>query len=92
MTEVLNGLQGTVCLVDDILISAATEKEYTQWLYAVLNRIDNAGIAINRSKCQFYCSQKSFSGYVIDKKGLRPDPAKSAPLGNFPACKCVAEV
>ena len=36
--------------------------------------------------------QISFCGYVIDKEGLRPDPAKTEALNNMPACKNVADV
>ena len=78
--------------MDDILFISATKKEHTQWLCAVFNCIQDAGITLNKSKCQFYRSQISFCRYVIDKGGLRPDSAKTEALNNMPACKNVADV
>ena len=92
MAKVLCGQQGTVCLMDNILIFAVNRKEHTQRLYAVLNRIQDAGITLNKSKCQFYCPQIIFCGYVIGKEGIQSDPAKMEALNNMPACKNVADI
>ena len=39
MSEVLAGLQGTICIMDDILVYGANEEEHSQGLYTVLNRL-----------------------------------------------------
>ena len=53
MTEILVGLQETICMMDDILVYGANEEEHSQCLYAVLNHLQQAGITLNQSKCQF---------------------------------------
>ena len=64
MSEVLDGLQGTICMMDDILVYGANEEEHSQRLYAVLNRLQEAGITLNESKSQFNRSQVFFCGYA----------------------------
>ena len=44
MSEILAGLDGAVCLVDDILVYGATQEEHDSRLKAVLQRIRAAGL------------------------------------------------
>ena len=92
MTEVLNSLQGTICMMDDILVYVANEEEHSQYLYAVLNCFQEASITLNQSKCQFNGSHVFFCGYLISAKGLQPEPVKTEALNKMHACQTVAEV
>ena len=42
MSEILSGLEGVVCMVDDVLVHGRTQEEHDQRLDAVLARISNA--------------------------------------------------
>ena len=42
MNQILEGLDGVECNIDDILIHATTQEEYDRRLQAVLHRLDNA--------------------------------------------------
>jgi len=53
MSEVLQGLDGLVCLIDDILIYGKTLAEHDKRLTAVLLKIAEAGITLNEEKCEF---------------------------------------
>ena len=57
MMEILGRLQGSICMMDDILVFGANQKEHNQRLFTVLQRIQQAGITLNRSKCQFNRNQ-----------------------------------
>ena len=43
MSDILSGLTGAVCLVDDILLYGSTQEEHDEHLKAVLVRIRDAG-------------------------------------------------
>jgi hypothetical protein len=51
MSEVLSGLSGTVCLMDDILIHGTTREEHDERLRLVLQRLSNLGMTLNSEKC-----------------------------------------
>ena len=79
-------------MMDDILVFGANQQEQNQCLFAVLKRIQQARITLNRTKCQFNQNQNRFCRYVIDIAGIRPDSTKTQALNNMQACKNVADV
>ena len=74
MSKVLEGLEGTVCLIDDILVYGA--EEHDAQLRAVLKRLEAEGLTLNRDKCSFKATRVKFLGHVIDGSGISPDPEK----------------
>ncbi|KXJ11143.1 Transposon Tf2-9 polyprotein [Exaiptasia diaphana] len=76
MSEILSGLPGTLCLIDDTLIYVRTQQEHDERLNTALERIRAAGLTLNKEKCKFSQSQITFLGQVIDANGVRPDPSK----------------
>ena len=57
MSELLSDLEGVVCLMDDVLIHGKTASEHDERLEKVLHILQNAGMTLNKDKCQF--SQKA---------------------------------
>ena len=45
----LEGLQGALCLMDDILVYGRDQEDYDKKLEAVLQRIQSAGVTLNPS-------------------------------------------
>ena len=80
MNEILSGLPGVLCHVDDILVFGATPSEHDDRLRAVLERIKGAGITLNAEKFQFSQTRITFLGHVIDHHGISPDPRKTAAI------------
>ena len=76
MTELLTGLDGVVCMLDDVLIYGKSQEEHDQHLERALERIGNSGVTLNLDKCQFSKTSVRFLGQVIDAQGIRPDPDK----------------
>jgi len=76
MSEILSGLNGVVCLVDDILVYGKTREEHDERLHKVLQRLQEAKATLNHEKCQFAQSRVNFLGHVIDGTGIRQDPDK----------------
>lgn len=92
MAQVLDDLEGVVCMIDDVLVFGKTEVEHDRRLNHVLKRLQNAGITLNKAKCAFRQTSIHFCGYVIDGNGVRPDPAKTEALALMPRCRNVADV
>ena len=80
MNNVLSGLPGVLCHVDDILVYGKDSTEHESRLQATLKRIQAAGITLNETKCCFYQPRVSFLGHVIDKHGISPDPKKTTAI------------
>ena len=76
MSKILEGLEGVVCLMDDVLIFGKDKEEHDQRLKQVLERIQAANVTLNPSKCEFHKSTVKFLGHVIDHHGIRADPDK----------------
>ena len=80
MAKILEGLEGVVCLMDDVLVYGADQAQHDERLLSALRRIEAVGITLNRDKCEFNRDSLSFLGHVIDKHGIRADPKKTAAI------------
>ena len=83
MSAMLCGLQ-VLYLMDDVLINGQDQEEHDRRLEAVLQRIQFAGITLNPEKCEFSKDQLKFLGHIIDKDGVRGDPAKIQAVLDLP--------
>ena len=83
MSSILADLKGVVCMIDNVLVFGSTYKEHDERLQAVLNRLQNAGVTLNKEKCQFRKTSVQFLGQMIDGRGVRPDPAKVEAIQQF---------
>ncbi|XP_064462310.1 uncharacterized protein K02A2.6-like [Ornithodoros turicata] len=94
MLRILEGLEGTVCHMDDILIYGNDEAEHDRRLNAVLSRLKKAGVTLNSKKCQAkrgYLFLGTFSTQRVYRRTLRklkrsekmPPPKNVAELRSF---------
>ena len=51
MNDILSGLRGVVCLMDDVLVYGAIQEEHDKNLLAALNQIQETGLTLNKEKC-----------------------------------------
>ena len=49
---------------------------HLQNLNTVLNRLESAGLTLQKSKCMFATTSVEYLGHVIDATGLHPSPKK----------------
>ena len=63
-------------MIDDILIYGRNQEEHDKRLSDVLNKLQQAGVTLNKEKCKFSTSCVQFLGQQIDSQGIRPDPEK----------------
>ena len=92
MSEILEGISGVVCHMDDVLIHGKSQEGHDQTLLTVLRRLEATGITLNRDKCVFSTTSVSFLGYTIDSTGIQPDPHKTEAILKFRQPENVTEV
>ena len=69
MNTILDGLAGVLCLMDDILIFGKDQKEHDTRLTAALERIQAAGVTLNKDKCEFNKTSLTFLGHTVPLMG-----------------------
>eukprot|EP00731_Ephydatia_muelleri_P021495 Em0014g86a len=92
MSNILSGLKGTLCLIDDVLIFGKTQEEHDQRLAEALTRIQSAGVTLNKDKCVFNTSTLTFLGHVLDKDGISADPGKTSAISQMDRPNNVSEL
>ena len=70
--------------LDDIIVVTETFEENVKWLELVLKKIVDAGLVVQRKKCEFCCDKVTYLGFILDRDGLRPDPERIAPILKYP--------
>ena len=92
MSHILEGLSGTVCLMDDVLVFRANQEEDNSRLTAVLERVQAAGVTLNPDKCEFHRKSVKFLGHLIDEEGIKADPEKTSAITKMPTPQCVTDL
>ncbi|KAF2883189.1 hypothetical protein ILUMI_22989 [Ignelater luminosus] len=90
--KVLQGAKGTISYLDDIVVTGKDRAEHLDNLKEVLSRLQKAGFRLNIAKCHFFQPQISYLGHVIDREGIRKDPAKSAAVVKAPRPESITEL
>ena len=80
MSNILEGLQGVICQIDDVLVFGATRKEHDDRLIAIMRRLESAGVTLNLGKCEFTKDQVQFFGHQVSKAGVQAAPQKVAAI------------
>ena len=76
MSQLLEGLDGVVCMMDDVLIYGQNQAEHDRRVDLVLQKFKAARVTLNEVKCQFSQKSVKFLGHLIDSSGVHPDPDK----------------
>jgi len=72
MDQVLSGLRWCFCYLDDILVASETEKEHSQHLRSLFERLRTHGLVINAEKCCFGAQSLEFLGHRVSAAGVSP--------------------
>ena len=92
MSQILQGLDGVECNIDDVLVHGKDQTEHDQRLEAVLMCLVEAGVTLNLDKCQFSTDRVKFLGHVISSSGIEADPEKLQAIADLPPPQIVQEV
>lgn len=92
MLETLSELEGVEVFMDDILVHGTSMEQHDARLEKVLQRVEAAGLKLNKEKCSLRQSQLRFLGHIIDQSVVRPDPEKVGAIQQLPPPKNVQEL
>ena len=66
------GMDSVFIYLDDILIASVDKATHLNHVRSVLSRLQEFGLVINLSKCQFGLSEVEFLGHRISGAGAEP--------------------
>ena len=72
MDQVLQGIYGVICYLDDILITGQDSETHRKNLEEVLKRLKKHNLRVKKNKCAFFQHSVSYLGHVIDAEGIHP--------------------
>ena len=76
MFKILQDLQGVECVMDDILVYSKNTREHDERLQQVMKRIGDAGMTLNKKKCQYRVEELIFLGHKISAEGTSANSEK----------------
>ena len=80
----LEGIDGVLCQMDDILIFGATQSMHDEHIREVLRRPQKENVTLNSKKCQFSVQEVKFLGQTINELGISPDQDKVKAIIEMP--------
>jgi hypothetical protein len=84
ISEIIEGLEGCKNNQDDIIIWGHSKEEHDERLKAVLDRIREANLKLNKEKCVFCEQELKFLGHTLTAYGLKPDEVKVRAVMEMP--------
>ena len=69
-------IPGCINVSDDIMIYGVNQEAHDKSLTAVMERLKEKGLTLNRTKCAFNKTTLEFFGQIFSSNGTSPDPKK----------------
>jgi hypothetical protein len=78
MNEILSDYLDVFCIayLDDILIYSDNLEQHRQHVKMILKRVEEVGLTLKPSKCEFHTNKTEYLGYIISATGIEMDPEK----------------
>ncbi|XP_058880768.1 uncharacterized protein K02A2.6-like [Acipenser ruthenus] len=92
MEGLLQGISHVAIYLDDILVTGKNDQEHLQTLSKVLQRVEEEGLRLKRSKCTFLGGEAEFLGNKVDATGPHPLKNKVQAIQNAPAPTNITEL
>ena len=92
MDQILSGIPGVQCYLDDLLITGPDEESHLRNLESTLQRLEDYGLRVQKDKCEFFRPSVEYLGHVIDSTGLHKAPSKVKAIVEAPSPKDVSQL
>ena len=92
MSIVLQGCKGVLYYIDDILVTGKMRTEHEENLRHVFQCLEQFGLCIKLSKCQFFQDSVTYLGHKISKDGIQPTAERVSSIINAPTPQNKAEL
>ena len=94
MERAMGSLNLTECLIylDDVIVFSKTKEEHFLRLKSVFQRLEEAGLKLKGSKCDFFRTSVKYLGHIVSANGVETDPEKIAVLRDWPQPQSLKEL
>jgi hypothetical protein len=92
MDRILAGLDFVFYYLEDVIIGSRSMAEHLQHLRMLFQRLQAAGLVINREKCVFGVQQVEFLGHHVSAAGVLPIASRIAAINEHPRPNTVKEL
>ena len=92
MNKVLKGLKFAMTYLDDIIIFSQDELQHLEHLEIVFSCLQEAGLKMKHSRCDFFKSEIHYLGHLISPEGISPLPNKLDSIRHMPVPNSVKEI
>lgn len=80
------------CYLDDIIVVTPDFDKHIEVLQSVFDRLNKAGLTLNKDKSKFCRAELRYLGYVVNRHGISVDPLKIEAITKIPTPKTVTEI
>lgn len=91
MEQVINGCEGCLNFMDDIIIFGESEEQHDKRLENTLKRLKSYNVTLNEDKCVYGVKEIVFLGHKLSEKGIRPTDDKLIAIKQFREPKTAEE-
>ena len=77
-------LQYCIIYLDDIIVFSKTPEEHIERLRSVFQKLDQAGLNLKPSKCEFFKKRVEYLGYIVSENGIETNPKKIKAIVDWP--------
>ena len=76
----------------DITVTSRSQEPHTLIMSTTLKWLHKAGARLRKDKCSFMSAQVKYLGYVIDERGLHPNPERVKAIVEAPTPRSTSEL
>ncbi|KAJ9566564.1 hypothetical protein OSB04_002530 [Centaurea solstitialis] len=84
--------RSVIVFIDDILIYSKSKEEHVEHLREVLEVLRKERLYAKFSKCDFWLQEVQFLGHLVNREGIKVDPAKIETVMNWETPKTPTEI
>jgi len=78
--------------LDDILIYSDSETEHEIHVRTILQRLEQAGLQVDITKCEFHTKKVAYLGLIVTTEGIKMDPKKVETIIHWPTLENVKDI
>jgi len=90
--QILDGIDGCIAYLDDLLVTGRDEADLVARLDEVLTRLEQHGVQLKREKCAFNLREVEYLGWLVSADSLRAVPDKLDAVRQLPQPTTVSEL
>ena len=92
ISQVLEGTEGSLCQMDDILVFGKSFKDHDEHLKETLCKLEEANLTLSEEKCEFAKPSVEFLGTIVNAESIQVDPKKVEAITKMAAPKDPSEL